>query len=239
MKKKKRKFLIAAILILLLLLMVFLLYRYNYIPHRKYTTAQFNLKHSVSSKTNNEDAAENRPEIEIFVSSKDQDQDGMDDQTDILQNAKNYVATKPKYKSKYYDTGYPNDGYGVCTDVVAFALYDAGYDLQKLVEEDIALHREDYEIDEPDANIDFRRVKNLTVFFKNTAIPLTLDTKQISEWQGGDIVIFKKHIGIVSDNRNVKGIPFVIHHASAVQADYEEDILETWGEIVGHYRISE
>lgn len=235
MNKKRKKTLIAVIVTVLLLALVFVLYRYNYIPHKKYTNAQFNEKYSVSHKRN--DKADTG--IEIFKSSKDADGDGIDDQTDILENAKNYIAAKPKYKSKYYNTAYPNDGYGVCTDVVAFALYDAGYDLQKLVEDDIALHREDYELDEPDANIDFRRVKNLAVFFQNTAIPLTLDTKQIAEWQGGDIVIFKKHIGIVSDNRNTKGVPFVIHHASPIQADYEEDILETWGEIVGHYRISE
>ena len=41
---------------------------------------------------------------------------------------KKYIFTKPKYKSKYYNTGYPNDGYGVCSDVVVFALKDAGYD---------------------------------------------------------------------------------------------------------------
>jgi len=239
MNRKRKKTFIAVIVTVLLLVLVFVLYRYNYIPHKKYTNEQFNMKYSVSHKSNGKDETGDQTGIEIFKSSKDADGDGIDDQTDILENAKNYIAAKPKYKSKYYDTGYPNDGYGVCTDVVAFALWDAGYDLQKLVDEDIALHREDYELDEPDVNIDFRRVKNLAVFFQNTAIPLTLDTKQIAEWQGGDIVIFKNHIGIVSDNRNAKGVPFIIHHASIIQADYEEDILETWGEIVGHYRISE
>ena len=63
-------------------------------------------------------------------SSVDKDNDGIDDQTDILQGALDYVASRPKYKSKYYRTGYPNDGYGVCTDVVAFALKNAGYDLK-------------------------------------------------------------------------------------------------------------
>lgn len=52
----------------------------------------------------------------------DADGDGVDDQTDVLDNALAYVDTRPKYKSRYYQTGYPDDGYGVCTDVVAFAL---------------------------------------------------------------------------------------------------------------------
>jgi hypothetical protein len=29
------------------------------------------------------------------------------------------MDTNPVYKSKYYNTGYSNDKYGVCTDVVA------------------------------------------------------------------------------------------------------------------------
>ena len=33
-------------------------------------------------------------------------------QTDILNNANNYIKTNPKYKSKYYNTGYPDDEYG-------------------------------------------------------------------------------------------------------------------------------
>jgi hypothetical protein len=50
--------------------------------------------------------------------------------------------------------------------------------------------------------------------------------------------VFKKHIGIISDNRNKNGIPFVIHHANPYQRFYEEDILEYRDDIVGHYRIS-
>ena len=48
-----------------------------------------------------------------------------------------YISTKPKYKSKYYDGGYSVDEYGVCTDVVANGLLGAGYDLRELVNNDI------------------------------------------------------------------------------------------------------
>ena len=145
---------------------------------------------------------------------------------------------KPKYKSKYYNTGYPNDGYGVCTDVVAFALKDAGYDLQSLVNEHILANKGLYAIEVVDKNIDFRRVKNLKIYLDYNAISLTTDINDIEKWQGGDIVVFKNHIGIVSDNRNRKGISFVIHHANPYQKYYEEDILEYHNDIVGHYRIS-
>lgn len=98
-------------------------------------------------------------------SSEDRDDDGVDDQLDILNGALAYVSTHPKYKSRYYENGYPDDNYGVCTDVVAYALKYAGYDLQVLVDADIRVHPQDYMVAEPDANIDFRRVRNLNIFF--------------------------------------------------------------------------
>lgn len=194
------------------------LYQLNIIPHKQYTGEDFG--------------------IDTYISAVDKDGDGIDDQTDILQNVRAYIATEPEYKSKYYGTGYPTDGYGVCTDVVAQGLLHAGYDLMSLVNEDILAHPDMYDIDKPDANIDFRRVRNLIVYFGNQGISLTTDVSQIDEWQGGDIVIFKKHIGIVSDKRNKNGVPFVIHHANPYQIHYEEDILEQREDIVGHFRIS-
>lgn len=157
-----------------------------------------------------------------------------------MNNVRTYIAKKPKYKSKYYETGYPDDEYGVCTDVVANGLKDAGYDLKELVNEDIINNKEKYNIEVIDKNIDFRRVRNLDVYFKNNSISLTKDLSQIEEWQGGDIIVFKDHIGIISDKRNKKGIPFLIHHANPVQVNYEEDVLELYGQdyIIGHYRIS-
>lgn len=215
----KKKILITfCIVFVLLLILIYILYVFNYIPHRKYSNEDFN--------------------IDTYISQVDKDLDGVDDQTDILEGVRNYIAKKPKYKSKYYATGYPDDLYGVCTDVVAFGLKNAGYDLMLLVNEDIKNNKEDYNIETIDINIDFRRVRNLKVYFAKNAISLTTDIKNIAEWQGGDIVIFENHIGIISDKRNRKGIPFVIHHANPYQRYYEEDILEYKTDIVGHYRIS-
>lgn len=171
-------------------------------------------------------------------SAVDADEDGIDDQTDILQGAREYIATNPRYKSKYYEGGYPDDGYGVCTDLVAYALRHAGYDLRALVDADIEANGELYAVDEPDDNIDYRRVRNLKVFFGHTAISLTTDIYDIAAWQGGDIVVFENHIGIISDNRNDEGVAYVIHHNGTMQAAYEEDILAEREDIVGHYRMS-
>ena len=175
--------------------------------------------------------------IEDYISENDRDGDGIDDQTDILNGARKYVATKPQYLSKYYEGGYPDDGYGVCTDVVAQALKSAGYDLMQLVAEDISKDQSDYDSDVGDINIDFRRVRNLIVYFRHTATELTQDPEDFGEWQGGDIVVFEGHIGIVSDKRNKHGIPLVIHHGSETQRDYEQDILELRKDIIGHFRV--
>ena len=120
MNKKRLVFIIIGIIIILIT--VLLLYLYNSILHKQYTNEDF--------------------KIETYVSNIDKDNDGIDDQTDILNNVRNYISKNPKYKSKYYETGYPNDEYGVCTDVVAFGLKDAGYDLMELVNEDIHNNRE-------------------------------------------------------------------------------------------------
>ena len=177
--------------------------------------------------------------IEDIHSSVDRDADGIDDQRDILLGARAYIATEPVYKSKYYEGGYPNDKYGVCTDVVARALLAAGYDLKQLVNDDIIGSPLAYNIEEPDKNIDFRRVRNLQIYFQRKGMALTLDVRDIEQWQGGDIVIFRQHIGIVSDMRNDNGVAYVIHHNSPFQAAYEQDILEKRQDIVGHYRVSQ
>ena len=175
--------------------------------------------------------------IPDYISERDRDGDGIDDQSDILAGAKAYVATKPIYKSAYYSGGYPDDGFGVCTDVVAQAMRSAGYDLMELVSADIERHRGDYGDDVGDKNIDFRRVRNLLVYFRRTAKALTLDVHDIAEWQGGDIVVFEGHIGIVSDRRNRDGVAYVIHHGGETQKEYEQDILEGRDDIVGHFRV--
>ena len=177
--------------------------------------------------------------IETYKSNVDKDNDGIDDQTDILNNVRSYIATKPQYESKYYAGGYPDDGHGVCTDVVAFGLRGAGYDLRELVNEDIKNNQDKYNIEVRDKNIDYRRVRNLLLYLQDNSINLTTDIDDIETWQGGDIVVFSTHIGIVSDKRNKNGIPYVIHHERPYQEEYEEDILSSRkNDIKGHFRVS-
>ena len=201
--------------IFIIILIVLILNYFNLFPKRTYNNEYFN--------------------IEDYVSKIDKDQDEIDDQTDILKNAKKYVNSKPKYKSKYYESGYPNDEYGVCTDVIAYALKNSGYDLMELINQDMIQNKNDYHTETIDKNIDFRRVKNIKIYLDKYAIPLTVNLNKINEWQAGDIVVFENHIAIVSDKRTKKGIPYIIHHSK--RPLYEEDAISLY-KIVGHYRIS-
>ena len=204
----KKKIIITILIIILIIPLLYYL-----VPKKTYTNKDFNI-----------------PDIKSTI---DYDNDGIDDYTDIHDGAVSYIKTKPKYKSKYYSTGYPNDNYGVCTDVIAFAFKNAGYNLQALVDNDINNHKERYNIDKPDKNIDFRRVKNLKIYFDNNSTILTNDINNYSEFQKGDIVIFPKHIAIISEKRNKKGIPYIIHNNGNHR--YIEDALTRY-KIIGHYR---
>ncbi len=180
-------------------------------------------------------------DIETLKSQTDYDNDGIDDYTDILQGAKIDAKNKPKYKSAYYAGGYPPENEGVCTDVIWRALKNAGYLLKDMVDEDIKNNIKEYPrvAGKQDCNIDFRRVPNLKVYFERNQIVLTTDLTKIEEWQPGDIVVFgTSHIGIISDKRNKKGVPYLLHNGG--QPVREEDILELYNEyepISGHYRI--
>lgn len=177
--------------------------------------------------------------IVTVISDVDANHNGIDDYTDILLGARMDAEAHPTYDGRYWDTGYPPDDIGVCTDVIWRAFKNAGYNLRAMVDHDIAISNDmDYHILYPDSNIDFRRVSNLQVFFSKYALNLTLDIHEIHEWQPGDIVVFNgKHIGIISDKRNRDGEPYVIHNSG--QPLREEDILRKRAEkdpVSGHFR---
>lgn len=222
--KKVIKIIFIILIILIILLIVgvatyFLTQKYK----RVYTAEDFN--------------------IETLYSKMDYNQNGIDDYTDILQGARKDAENHPTYKSAYYKGGYPPENEGVCTDVVWRAFKNAGYDLKSMIDEDIKNNTNEYPATngKPDPNIDFRRVRNLKVYFKKICYTLTNDIKEIKEWQPGDIVIFgSSHIGIISDKRNKEGIPYLIHNAA--QPLREEDALELWNNntpITAHYRLKD
>lgn len=219
MTKNTLKLAIIGLVLALMLGSYFTLDYFGFIPHKVYSSRDFG--------------------IAYIESGKDFDNDGIEDFQDILEGAQLDAKNRPLYKSAYYSGGYPPENEGVCTDLIWRAFLNAGYILKDYVDEDIINHQEKYTQMGPvrDPNIDFRRVKNLMVFFEKNSEGLTTDLNSIEDWQAGDIVIFSDHhMGIVSDKRNKKGIPYLIHNAS--QPNREEDTLERWAKkgISGHYR---
>ena len=191
---------------------------WRFLPRRSYSAAQLG--------------------ITELTSPLDADGDGTDDWRDMVAGARAYIATRPRYKSKYYAGGYPDDGRGVCTDVIWQAFRAAGYELKDLVDADIAAHPERYDnITTPDPNIDFRRVSNLDRFFTAHALVLPCSFDDPAVWQPGDIVTFgnSDHVAICSDLRRADGIPWIIHHGNAAEGAVEADQIRRLT-VTGHYR---
>lgn len=152
------------------------------------------------------------------------------------------------YDASYQTLAYPGGdvqkGRGACTDVVIRALRGAGFDLQRLVHEDMRRHfgayPKNWGLRRPNASIDHRRVPNLMVFFERRGQPLPLETtgEALETWQPGDIVCWRLpdgrwHTGVVSDGIGESGKPMVIHNGWRCA---EQDYLDAW-KIVGHYRF--
>lgn len=216
-KKQLKWFLLGIAGILLLSGGLILSWYMGWLPEKTYTAADFGLTTAVSP--------------------MDFNRNGADDYADFVAGARQDAKNHPKYNSTYYAGGYPPEDIGVCTDVIWRAFRAAGYSLKDMVDADIKAHPERYPgAQKPDPNIDFRRVNNLHAFFEAYAISLTTDIDQIEEWQPGDIVIFNgdKHIGMVSDRRNAKGQPYIIHNAG--QPKREENYLPR-AKVTAHYRF--
>lgn len=185
---------------------------------------------------------------ELFAET-DQDGDKIDDLHDILEGAKKRVSKTKFYQDGYYAEGYPPENTGVCTDVVWRSFENAGFNLKEMIDQDIKQNPARYPRvnGKPDPNIDFRRVVNLVSFFEEYAQALTIKiepwkAENLYQWQGGDIVVWEKlpsgkmHIGIISNQRQRNGIPFVIHNYGS--GTKENDYLLKWpSPIAYHFRF--
>lgn len=151
------------------------------------------------------------------------------------------------YDGAYQTISYPNGDVskhkGVCTDVVVRALRGAGFDLQKLMHEDMKqnfrLYPQKWGLPKPDKNIDHRRVPNQMKFFARfgQTLPTRVEGSTLKTWHPGDIICWdmqngQLHTGVISDGLSSKGVPLVIHNGWLC---VEDDSLTRW-KIIGHFR---
>ncbi|MBX7133974.1 MAG: DUF1287 domain-containing protein [Fimbriimonadaceae bacterium] len=158
-----------------------------------------------------------------------------------LRQAKEAATYDPSYVKLAYPGGDVPVDRGVCTDVVIRSLRAAGYDLQKLIREDMRSRFSKYPRrgKRPDPNIDHRRVPNQAAFFAAFGKTLTksLALKDLPQWKPGDIVWWKfdngiDHIGVVVDGKGPSGLPLCVHNLGPCAL---EDVLGRW-RIIAHYR---
>ena len=89
---KKRNIILSVIAVIAVIIVVCCVYCFRY--------------YFVGTSSAPVDAKENADfGIADICSSVDRDGDGVDDQTDILQGARDYIASQPVYKNKYYSPG--------------------------------------------------------------------------------------------------------------------------------------
>ena len=190
----------------------------------------------------------------------DADLDGINDQKDIMLGAKSQLAmpavnifSEGVSEPNYYSGGDPPGEFALCTDIVARAFMEAGFDLGQLVNSDIKNNFDQYPLKKlwgqkfPDANIDYRRIQNLEIFFKRNAKELEIsfkysDPDNLNMWLPGDVVFFDMdrngltdNVGIVSDFTTRKGIPKIIYNYIDPGITVENDILGK-SVVTGHYR---
>jgi uncharacterized protein YijF (DUF1287 family) len=154
-----------------------------------------------------------------------------------------------EYDPTYVKLEYPNGDVpadkGVCTDVIIRAYRKFGIDLQKEVHTDMTsnfeMYPQNWGLQQPDKNIDHRRVPNLMTFFTRHGTVLTI-SQDPKDYQPGEIVCWRlgggqTHIGIVSRQKSDDGKRYlIIHNIGAGQV--LEDCLFNY-KIIGHYRYGE
>jgi uncharacterized protein YijF (DUF1287 family) len=150
-----------------------------------------------------------------------------------------------RYDGGYTKISYPNGdvpaGTGVCTDEVIRTYRKVGFDLQKLVHEDMAAHFEVYpkqwKLPKPDSNIDHRRVPNLQTFLKRQGAALPV-SKNPEDYVPGDLITCNlpgnlTHIALVVPAPNGGPHPWIVHNIG--EGPQMEDRLFEF-ELTGHYR---
>jgi uncharacterized protein YijF (DUF1287 family) len=159
-----------------------------------------------------------------------------------LDRTQHVVRYDPAYVHLAYPDGDVPAETGVCTDEVIRAYRAVGIDLQKEVHEDMAANFAAYprkwRRQEPDPNIDHRRMPNLMVFFSRKGESFSISDRA-EDYAPGDLVTWDfgwglTNIGMVVDRKTLIARRYMIVH-NIGEGPKMEDVLFNW-KITGHYR---
>ena len=151
------------------------------------------------------------------------------------------VRYDPAYVKLDYPGGDVPADTGVCTDEVIRSYRKLGFDLQKLVHEDMkrhfAMYPRHWGLAAPDKNIDHRRVPNLQVFLKRQGASLPV-TQNGSDYLPGDLITCTvagklPHIALVVPAPAGGTTPWIVHTIG--QGPQCENRLFEFP-LTGHYR---
>ena len=158
-----------------------------------------------------------------------------------LDRTRHTVRYEPAYVSLTYPGGDVPAETGVCTDEVIRAYRALGFDLQKLVHEDMkknfTLYPKIWGLRTTDKNIDHRRVPNLQTFFKRKGASLPISDNS-SEYLPGDLITCivagkLPHIALVVPSPTGSGAPWIVHNIGG-GPQLEDRLFEF--PLTGHYR---
>ncbi|MCB1207954.1 MAG: DUF1287 domain-containing protein [Verrucomicrobiales bacterium] len=171
------------------------------------------------------------------------EQDGFADR--LVKAALHRTTQSVRYDPAYVSIPYPNGDVpadtGVCTDVVIRSYRALGFDLQKLVHEDMKAnfkaYPKDWGLSRTDTNIDHRRVPNLRTFFKRRGASLAV-TQDPADYKPGDLITCTvagrlPHIAIVVPNPDGGARPWIVHNIGS-GPKLEDRLFEF--PLTGYYR---
>jgi uncharacterized protein YijF (DUF1287 family) len=158
-----------------------------------------------------------------------------------LDRTKQVVRYDPAYVNIPYPGGDVPVNTGVCTDEIVRAYRALGFDLQRLVHEDMKKNFSAYPnhwgLGSPDKNIDHRRVLNLQTYFKRRGALLPV-TDNPSKYLPGDLITCTvppnlPHIALVVPAPDGGARPWIVHNIG--RGPQLEDRLFEFP-LTGHYR---
>ena len=185
---------------------------------------------------------------------RDKDGDQIPDSLDVHLGLLKVLKNRACYNKQVHGVSYPMGDVprevGVCTDVAVRSYRNAGFDLQRLVYQDMQRAPQAYGLTGPaNRGYEHRRVRRLFPYFKRSRRPLSLDssldTSGRDAWLPGDLLFMSftpgegrpDHVGLVSGHVQLSGYPLLAHNAATGFCVGEHDTLFAQP-LLGRFRLT-